>query len=117
MAIRVEPGADLIFGIMAGAVDVTHVRVQKANAAPTVRALAATVSVAVGERLRILTTAFDAVYKDGQFSRDHMDALVKSYWQGETIQIDCMTDSTTVVADTGYSQQTHADWQFTGEAD
>ena len=60
---------------------------------------------------------FDMVYPDGEMSRSHMQALVDEYWDGETFQIDCMTDDSTPVADSGYSQQTHAGWSITGEAD
>lgn len=117
MAIRVEPNADLDFGIMSAAVAVTHTRVQKAGAAPTVRPLGATLNVGAGERLRIPATAFDAVYPDGQFSRAHMDAVIKCYWEGETFQVDCMTDANTPVADRGYSQIEHSSWNITQEAD
>ena len=117
MAIRVEPSADLIFGVMAGAVAVTHVRVQKASAAAVVRPIGSTLNVPAGGQLQIPSTMFDIIYPDGQLSRAHMMALVNSYWDGETFQIDCMTDANTVVADANYSQQTHNSWTITGEND
>ena len=117
MAIRVEPGADIVFGVMAGPVAVTHVRVQKAGTDATTRALASTLNVPTGGQLQIPSTSFDIVYPDGQMSRDHMDALVRSYWDGETFQIDCLTAVNTVVADANYSQQTHSAWTFTSEND
>ena len=110
MAIRVEPSSDLIFGVMAGAVGVTHTRVQKAGAAPIVRPLGSTLNVPAGGQLQIPSTMFDIIYPKGQLSRAHMKALVEAYWDGETFQIDCMTAADTVVADANYSQQTHNAW-------
>ena len=118
MAIRVEPGAAMLFGIMADAsVTATHGRFQKAGADPVVRPLTASVTAAVGERLRIPTTMFDVVYPAGELNNDHMDAVVRAWWDGATIQVDLMTDDSTVVADSGYSQATHSAWAFTSEAD
>ena len=118
MAIRVEPGAALVFGIMAdAAVTATHGRFQKAGADPVVRQLTASVTAAVGERLRIPAAMFDVVYPAGQLNNDHMDAVIRAWWDGETIQVDLMTDDSTVVADSGYAQATHSGWTFTSEAD
>ena len=118
MAIRVEPGADLLFGTMAdGSVTVTHGRVQKTGQDPVVRPLTANVTAAAGERLRVPVNMFDFVYPAGETNNDHMDAVVRAWWAGETIQVDLMTDAATVVADSGYAQATHSGWTFTAEAD
>ena len=118
MAVRVEPGAAMLFGVMADAsVTVTHARVQKAGADPVVRPLTADVTAAVGERLRVPVAMFDFVYPAGELNNDHMDAVVRGWWDGEEIQVDLMTDDSTVVADSGYSQAEHDGWTFTSEAD
>ena len=118
MAIRVEPGAALLLGVMADAsVTATHARVQKAGNDPVVRPLTSNVTAAVGERLRIPVNMFDFVYPSGQLNNDHMDAVVRAWWDGETIQVDLMTDDSTVVGDSGYSQATHSGWTFGMEAD
>lgn len=118
MAIRVEPGAAMLFGVMADAsVTATHGRFQKAGADPVVRPLTAAVTAAVGERLRVPINMFDVVYPAGETNNEHMDAVARAYWDGETIQVDLMTDDSTVVADSGYAQATHNGWTFTAEAD
>ena len=118
MAIRVEPGAAMLFGVMADAsVTATHGRFQKAGADPVVRPLTANVTAAVGERLRIPVAMFDVVYPAGELNNEHVDAVVRSWWAGQAIQVDLMTDDSTVVADSGYSQATHDGWAFTAEAD
>ena len=117
MAVRVEPNATIAFGTMGAAVDVTHVRVQKAGTDPIVRPLASTLSVPNGSALQIPTTSFDVVYPQNQVGNDHMEAVVNAYWSGEEMQIDCMTNSTTPVSTSGYSQQTNDAWTITTEAD
>ena len=118
MAIRVEPGAALVFGVLTAApVTATHARIQKAGADPVVRPLTANVTAAVGERLRVPVNMFDIVYPAGQLNNDHMDAVVRAWWEGETIQVDLMTSAAAVVAASGYAQATHDAWTFTSEAD
>ena len=118
MAIRVENDGAIVFGIMEDAsVTATHGRFQKAGAAPVVRQLAAAVTAAVGERLRIPDTMMDVVYPAGQSTNDHIEAVARAYWSGETFQVDLMTDDSTVVADSGYAQATHDAWTFTQEVD
>ena len=119
MAIRVQNGAALSFGVMEAQVRVTHTRVRRGTTGQIVRtdALSSAVNVAAGERLRIPSGDIDIVYPDGELERDHMDALVKAYWDGEDFAVDCLTAANTVVADDGYEQQVHSGWTFTKEAD
>ena len=117
MAIRVQTQDIMVFGILEADTAVTHGRVQKAGAAPVVRALSAAVNVAAGERLRISTGMFDIVYPAGQLNNVHMMAIVSPYWAGETFQVDMMTDTNTVVATTGYAQQEYSNWSITAESD
>ena len=118
MAIRVENSGDIILGIMVdGQVVATHGRFQKAGVAPVVRPLDADVTAEIGERLRIPSGSMDVVYPAGEANNDHMDAVVRPYWESETFQIDLMTSSTVIVADSGYTQATHDSWVITQEAD
>lgn len=128
MAVRVQTQADIIFGVMSGSVAVSHVRFQKAGLAPVVRELASRVQVGSGQRLRIPSGMFDVVYPVGQLTvpgadddsaaaNAHMRAMVDGYWEGETFQLDCLTDANTVVVDSGYSQQTYSNWDISVEAD
>ena len=117
MAVRVQNGADINFGTFATAVTVSHIRIQKSGAAPSVKALQADVAVGANENFRIPEGDLDVLYPSGDLSDAHMDALVKSYWNGETFQIDAMTDDSTVVTASGYSQQTTSDWDFSTEND
>ena len=117
MAVRVEPDATIAFGTMGAAVDVTHVRVQKAGADAIVRSLTTTLSVPNGSALQIPSTSFDVVYPQNQVGNDHMEAVVNAYWSGEEMQIDCMTDDSTPLTTSGYSQQTNDAWTITTEAD
>ena len=117
MAIRVQTQDIMVFGILEADTAVTHGRVQKAGAAPVVRALAAAVNVSSGERLRITSGMFDIVYPAGQLNNVHMMAVINPYWNGETFQVDMMTDANTVVATVGYAQQEYSNWSITAEVD
>ena len=120
MAIKVENTAVLVFGILDTETIATHGRFKKTGANDNTRVtrpLAAAVTVGAGERLRIPADSFDVVYKTGQLVDKHMDAMVKAYWDGETFEVDLMTDATTVITTTGYSQQSTAAWSFTTEND
>lgn len=117
MAVRVQTQDDIVFGTMAASVTATHARFQKAGNAPVVRPLSANVTAASGESLRIPSGDLDVVYPANELTNDHMKALVDSYWDSETFQLDLMTSSTVVVSDTGYSQQTYSNWSITTESD
>ena len=127
MAVRVKNGASIELGLaLAAAVTATHGRIQKAGADPFVRPLTDDIVAAAGEVLRIpledLTAnpqvrGIELVYKTGELSDAHIDALVRGYFDGQVIQVDLMTDDSTVVADANYAQATHSGWTFATEAD
>ena len=120
MAIKVENSNAIVFGVLDTETIVTHGRFKKVGAADNTRItrpLTAPVTVGVGERLRIPANSLDVVYKKGQLVDPHMDVIVKAYWENETFEIDLMTDNSTVVATTGYSQQSTNAWDFTTEND
>ena len=120
MAIKVENSDALVFGVLEVETVATHGRFKKTGAPDNTRItrqLTAAVTVAVGERLRIPANSLDVVYKTGQLVDPHMDALVKAYWSGASFEVDLMTNATTVITTTGYSQQTTDAWDFTTEND
>ena len=117
MAIRIQTRDHLVFGIMAAGVTATHAKFQKAGADPIVKQLTDPVTAAAGERLRIPSGSLDVVYPAGETNNTHMRALLDPYWDGEAFQVDLMTDDSTVVADTGYSQQTYSNWAISEEND
>ena len=117
MAIRVQTQDALVFGFMDAGVVATHARFQKADAVPVVKQLAAPVNVAADERLRIPVGMLDVVYLAGELTNAHVMVIVQPYWDGETFQVDLMTDANTVIADAGYSQQVYSNWNITAEPD
>ena len=118
MAVRIQTQDDIVFGTMADAsVTASHIRYMKASAAPVVKALTASVTAAVGERLRIPSGSLDIVHPAGETNNTYMRALIDPYWSGETFQIDLMTSVTAVVADSGYAQQTYSNMAISNESD
>ena len=119
MAIRWEPDAELVFGIMADAeVVATHARIRdNAGANPVVKQLTAAVTAAVGERLVMPVNMLDLVFPAGQFTNAFMSNVALADLAGVSLQVDLMTDDSTVVSDSGYSQQTHDGWTASQEND
>ena len=123
MAVRIEPDADIEFGTMGAAVDVTAVRVRPtaSTSDAILRRLASTLSVPNGSALQIPAGSFDVVIPSGEIGNDFMEWLVTQGWSSSTsMQVDCMTGnagSETPVTTTGYSQQTVTAWTVSTEAD
>ena len=123
MAIRVDTSGDIIFGIMSAQVTVTHARFRRASddGQPVIYTLPANVVANANEGLRIRSGMFDLVYKAGPLGNTHMKAVVESYWGAAgsrvAFEVDLMTDDSTVVTDSGYSQQSYSAWAITEEAD
>ena len=117
MAVRIQTQDIILFGTMAAAVTANHVKYQKAGNAPVVKELTAPITVAAGEGLRFPSGDLDIVYPAGETNNTHMRAVLDPYWDGETFQIDLMTDDSTVIADSGYAQQTYSNWAISEEND
>ena len=123
MAVRAENGADLIFGIMAGALTATHWRAQKNGVNllnPAIKALTSSLAVPAGDRLRIPEGMLDLIYRRGEMSDAHIQACVEpELTTGDEIDVDMFTSSAVgdIIDDSGYSQQSTSDWDFSTEAD
>ena len=128
MAVRIENAEDINFGTFAAAATVTHIRIRRASddGQPLVRALASPVAVGNGNEFQIDIGRLDVLYPSADLginraqSDAHMQALVESYWGAGAsleMEVDAMTDATTPVAVSGYSQQAVSAWTLTTEAD
>ena len=122
MAVRVQNGANINFGTFGAEATVSHVRIRRAsdNGQPVVKALSSPVAVGSGEQFQIDAGNLDIVYPAGDLGNTHMRAVVEAYWGSGgslSMEIDAMTDSSTPVAVSGYSQQSTSDWDISTEAD
>ena len=120
MAIRVQTSADLDFGIVVTGVTATHIRCRRtADTNDVILINADDVAAAAGERLKINSGELDFVFPDGTtgISRHLNRSMVDEFFNNVAWQIDLMTDATTVVAATGYSQQSHSAWAISEEND
>ena len=81
MAVRLENDGAIVFGIMEDAsVTATYGRVQKSGGTAIVVQLTASVTAAVGERLRIPAGGIDFIYPDGDFPQGHMAEVAAAYY-------------------------------------
>ena len=115
MAIRVENDGVINFGTAAAEVVATHGRMSKTHVL-AVKQLVAPITFDVGDDMVVPDGSFDFVLVAGEAENDGLEEMIEDYW-GSGILCDLMTDDSTVVADTGYSQQTHSAWTLTQEAD
>ena len=114
MAIRVENTNSINFGTAGAQFTASHVRLQHGSdaATQTVRALAAPITVAQNQAIEIVARALDMLFPNGDFDNDFMEAILDPIG---TVRVDLMTDANTVVAVSGYSQQTVSAWTYTQE--
>ena len=122
MAIRVQTSADINFGTFGAAASVTHLRVRPVIAGQQaargfVVPLSQTVNVQSGRPFIVASGDLDIVYPSGALPDTHIQAAVSPLWASVAWQMDAMTDNSTVVSVSGYSQQTHDAWAISTEAD
>ena len=122
MAVQIANGAAINFGTFGAAATVTHIRFRRGSddGQPVVKALATAKAVGNGEEFEIPEGGLTVRYPSGDVTDAHMRALVEGYWGtggSLSVEIDAMTNATTPVAVTGYSQQTTNDWDVTTPAD
>ena len=118
MAIRVENSTDLDFGIMVSGVTASHIRCRRtADTADAILIDADDVAAAAGERLKINARELDFVFPEGTtgISRHLNRTMVDNLFNNVAWQIDLMTDASTPISVSGYSQQSHSAWRITEE--
>ena len=115
MAIRAENNGVIGFGAAAAEVVATHGRVMKTSVL-VVKELVGPVTFAIGDDMEIPSGSIDIVFVAGDTENDGLEEVIEDYW-ASGILVDLMTDDSTVVADAGYSQQTHDAWTLTQEVD
>ena len=117
MAYRVQTQEKINFGVMSAEKTASHVRFSRSGFDSVTLALTASITVPSGDRMIISSGMFDIVYKSGALPDAHIQDLINPFWDGEDVMLDMMSDSTTVVDDSGYSQQTYSNWSITQESD
>ena len=117
MAIRVQSQTNFDFGTPDAEIIISHVRFRKSAGDQVIVALPNAVTGEVNKPLRIPSAMFDVVYPSGPLGNNHMSAVVTPYWNAASVLVDLMTDDSTVVAASWYSQIDHSGWAVTEEAD
>ena len=119
MAFRVRNTNAINFGVVTANTIVNHGRFRLAsdNSAPVVIAFTGPVSAMAGRQLRIPPLGMQVIYNKGALTNDHLEAAVRPYWEDVPFEVDLMVDNTSVVGDSGYSQQATDAWTFDKPAD
>lgn len=116
MAVRVENGEVLNFGVFGADATVTHARVGFGTTTLVSAALGKERSVPSGASLEFAVGDIDLVFPSGDMEDDGLSAVLALYFAQE-VWVDLMTDSSTVVSVSGYSQQTSSTWTRSVESD
>ena len=116
MAIQVSNPSQVNFGTVTGSHTITHIRFREANNDEiATKQLDSSVSVVANNALTIDMNDIDLIYEDGQFPDSHIEKVVKLFYgaTGQTsVKVDLLTNSTTPVSDSGYTQQTVTGWTY-----
>ena len=116
MAIRVQNGGNINFGVLLAETIITHARVGFGSNDLTVRSLLTTRTIAIGGQAQFDIGEIDLVFRAGDMLDPGLSDLLNLYFS-QAVYIDAMTSLTDVVATSGYSQQTSNNWSRTQESD
>ena len=119
MAVRAQNGAVETFGTFAAETTVTHGRIRVGTVTLTVRPLATQRTIAANGEAEFAIGAIDLLFPSGaQAEDDGLSAFIALALDGtNALNVDLMTDDSTVVSDSGYSQQAVTDWDLSTETD
>ena len=116
MAVRVQNGEVLNFGVFGAAATVTHARVGFGSTTLATAALGSERSVSSGSSLEFAVGDIDLVFPSGALEDAGLSGLLALYF-AQDVWVDLMTDASTVVAVSGYAQQTSSVWSRSVESD
>ena len=125
MGIKVSSQDDMNFGIASARLVITHMRFRRGrdDAQPVVIQLGTPVVIEATKGMTIRTARFSIKYLAGKLGNAHIREMVRLYWQerpsnaGTIMEVDLLTAADTVVADSGYGQQSYSNWLIEEEAD
>lgn len=118
MAVRVQNSEVINFGTLATETAITHGRLSVGANVLTTRPLTTNRTVAAGGQAQFDIGEIDLFFPSNQLENAGYNALLALAFDGtNSLNIDAMTDASTVVAASGYSQQSSADFDLTNESD
>lgn len=118
MAVRIQNSGAVNFGTFGAETVVTHGRLTVGSGILTTRPLTAQRTIANGGQAEFAIGEIDVVIPANELVNEGLNALLALALNGtNAILVDLMTAADTVVATTGYSQQSVTGWSLTNEAD
>ena len=118
MAVRIENGEAINFGTLAAETVITHGRVSVGNVVLVTRPLATNRTIAANGQAEFAIGDIDLLFPANEYENGGYQDLLELAFDGtNSFNIDAMTDATTVVATSGYSQQSSANWTTSTESD
>lgn len=118
MAVRIQNGAVVGFGVFSAETTVTHARISVGSDILTTRPLTTQRTIAAGGQAQFAVGEIDVVIPANQLLNGGLNALLALALNGtNALNVDLLTDATTVVTTSGYSQQAVTNWTRSNEAD
>ena len=118
MAVRVSNGAAENFGTFATEVDVSHFRARVGSDVLFTTALTTMRTIAAAGQAEFAIGELDILFPSADLGDDGYSALLALAFDGtNALDVDLMTDTTTVVSASGYAQQAVTSWTRATETD
>ena len=118
MAVRIQNGAVLNFGTLLASTTITNARIMYGANIVTTRPLTTNRTIGAGGQAQFSVGEIDLVFPANQLVNAGYNAILAEAFDGtNAFLVDLLTDATTVVTTTGYSQQSSANWPLSNEAD
>ena len=120
--VKVTNTNQINFGTIQGTHTITHIRVRRGsdNGQPMTTTLNSSVTTSPQNALILNAENLDFNYNNGNFTNAHFRQCVNGYWgisADLSMKVALLTNSTTEVVDSGYSEQSVAAWTVTQDAD
>ena len=118
MAVRIQNGEEIDFGTLAAETAITHARVSVGGSILFTRPLTTARTIAAGGGARFNVGDIDIVLPSNELQDAGYKALLDMALDGTTVMtVDAMTDASTIVSASGYTQGSSTDWNLTTEND
>ena len=116
MAVRIQNGSRINFGVFATATIITHIGFTKGSVT-IVKELDSSIAIAANSVFELEIGDIDLLFPSVDFPDSYIQSRIWPDWNNQTWRVDARTDATTVVASSGYAPVDINNWTVSTESD